>query len=444
MIKHALILSVGVIASSLSFSALGSENPKALSEDILRLTKQLEALQKRLDAYEEQATAVKQAPAAVAVEVQPEQKPESAKPELSFDGRIHFDYNWFDGAYNAQAEGRSGSDLFARRIRTGIDSELGDWEHSLILDFSENTAEIIIARVRYTGLSNGVKLQFGKLREDISLNALTSSNDTGLIERSSLADTFSPYFRWGAAAYQHHKDSGLRWAFGVYKNDAFGATGKDEDGALTLSYTGRLTWALANEKQIWHMGFWHSEREMGGNQLSAKLARGEIRRTNTRLLDYAVGGEVAELDSLSQSGLEFAFQHQSMTVEAEYARRTLDTLLDTNPLDDSVQQGYHLSLSYFPGGEVRPYHAGNALFNQPKNIRNAWELMARVSRMDASTETQGTDVLSYTVGTSYYFNPYVKFMGNLVFSEVSGPGQFEMTGNENTGKGVSARLHYAF
>ena len=74
-----------------------------------------------------------------------------------------------------------------------------------------------MARMRYSGFENGPKLQFGKLREDISLDALTSSNHIALIERSSLADTMSPYFRWGVSAYQYFPSTGLRYALGVYK-----------------------------------------------------------------------------------------------------------------------------------------------------------------------------------------------------------------------------------
>lgn len=371
------------------------------------------------------------------------QHPSSA-PSLEFDGRIQLDFNAFNGAYNATKNGASASDLFPRRVRLGVDSNVGDWDHTLLLEFAEGTAEIIMARIRYAGFSNGLRLQFGKLREDISLNALTSSNNLSLVERSSLADTFSPYFRWGASAYQYNKATGLRWALGVHKNDAFGANGEDENGRLALAYTGRLTWSKVTEQQVLHVGVWHSERDMGGRTLSPALARGEVRETNVRLLNYSAGGSTAALDSMSQSGLELAFQRKNITLEAEYGRRELSTLLRTDPLHNATIDGYSLSLSYFPAGEVRPYNTGMAIFGQPRDISHSWELVARLSQMNASNGTQGTDVTTYTLGANYYINPRIRLMANLIHSDVTGPGQVALVGTEDTGTALTARLQYLF
>jgi phosphate-selective porin OprO/OprP len=70
-------------------------------------------------------------------------------PAISFSGRVQLDYNWFNGAYNANENGSSGS-----------------------------AAEIIMARVRYSGFDNG-----------------------------------------------------LRWALGLYKNDAFGSNREEDSGS---------------------------------------------------------------------------------------------------------------------------------------------------------------------------------------------------------------------
>ena len=43
------------------------------------------------------------------------------------------DYNYFDGAYNANNDGDAGGDFFARRIRTYVESEHGNWDHKLLL-----------------------------------------------------------------------------------------------------------------------------------------------------------------------------------------------------------------------------------------------------------------------------------------------------------------------
>lgn len=362
---------------------------------------------------------------------------------LEFGGRVQLDYNYFNGAYNANNDGDAGSDFFPRRIRTYVESEHGNWDHKLLLEFGEGTAEIVLARVRYA-FDNGLKIKAGKIREDMSLNALTSSKHINTIERSTLANTFSPFFRWGVSAYQYSEDSGVRYAVGVYKNDAFGASGHDEDDSLTLAATGRLTWSSASPGDVIHLGAWHSYRDMGGNELGARFARGEVRETNIRLVDYTAGGVATALDSMSQTGLEFAFQADSLTLEAEYASRSLDTVNGADVLDGERFDGFHVSASYFLGGEQRRYKAGSALFVQPKNIKDVWELVARVSQMDATSRNQGTEVTTYTLGTSYYISSDIKFMGNLIYSDVEGPGTTALVGDEDSGMGFSARMQYLF
>lgn len=369
---------------------------------------------------------------------------EPAAPDFEIGGRIQLDYNYFNGAYNAQNNGDSAQDLFPRRIRTYVEGEITDWDYKLLLEFAEDTAEIVMARMRYSGFENGPKLQFGKLREDISLDALTSSKHIALIERSSLADTMSPYFRWGASAYQYFPSSGLRYALGVYKNDAFGSDGKDTSDNLNFALSSRLTWSQAEvDGRVLHAGLWYSARQMEGDTLSARFARGELRETNTRLVDYAVGGEEAAIDDVNQAGLELAFQRNALLLQAEYALRTINTVEDI-VLDGEDYDGYYVQASYFLTGEQRVYSKGSAVFTQPKGVADAWELAARFSSMDASSDTQGTKAETYTLGVSYYFNPNVKVMANYIHSTVDGAGTAALVGSEDVGDAFAARLQYVF
>ncbi|MCB2383874.1 OprO/OprP family phosphate-selective porin [Shewanella sp. SR1] len=366
-------------------------------------------------------------------------------PAFEIGGRIQLDYNLFNGAYNAEHNGSSAQDIFPRRVRTFVEGELQDWDYKLLLEFAENTAEIVMARMRYSGFENGPKLQFGKLREDISLDALTSSNHIALIERSSLADTMSPYFRWGVSAYQYFPSTGLRYALGVYKNDAFGSDGKDETDDLNYALSSRVTWSQAKEPgQVLHAGLWYSARQMGGDDLSASFARGELRETNTRLINYVAGGETAAIDNLNQAGLELAFQHKALLLQGEYAQRSLNTQDPQSVLDGERYQAYYLQASYFLTGEQRSYSKGSAVFSQPKGVTDAWELAARFSSVDASSDFQGTKAQTYTLGVSYYFNPKIKVMANYIHSSVDGAGTIALVGNEDVGDAFAARLQYVF
>ncbi|MBQ0833148.1 porin [Marinobacter sp.] len=364
---------------------------------------------------------------------------------LEFGGRVQVDYNYFEGAYNADKGGDPASDFFPRRIRTYVESEQGDWDHKLLLDFAEDSGEIVMARVRYSGFGNGLKVQVGKLREDISLNALTSSKYINTISRSSLANSMSPFFQWGASAYQYFNDTGFRYAVGVYKNEAFGANGRnDDDGSLALSLTGRLTWQKDLQNGVLHLGSWYSKRDMGGRVLTGALARGEVRNTNTRLVNYASGGNLVRLNSFQQAGLEAAYQYKGLTLEAEYAARELNTVDPASALDGERFDGFSLSASYFLGGQQKQYSKGSAVFKQPKGVENAWELVARLSNTDGTSDAQGTELTTYTLGTSYYYSSQIKLMSNLIYSEVDGPGVNDLVGGEDNGLGFTARIQYLF
>ena len=370
--------------------------------------------------------------------------------DLEFGGRIQADFNYFQGAYNAGKAGDPGSDFFPRRIRTYVESVHGDWDHKLLLDFADGGGEIVLARVRYKGFGNGLKVQAGKLWEEISLNGRTSSKHIATISRSSLANTMAPYFSWGASANQYFEDSGIRYAVGVYRNEAFGAVGQNVDangvdnGVLALALTGRLTWQKDLQDGVLHLGGWYSNRDMGGRDLGARFARGEVRNTNTRLVEYVAGGSPVALNSLQQAGLEAAYQLKGLTVEAEYAARELNAVDPASPLDGEVYDGYTVTASYFPAGLRKQYSKGSAVFKQPKGVRDAWELVARLSNMDATSDTQGTETTSYTLGTNYYYSSKVKFMANAIYSEVSGPGAASLVGNEDNGLGFTGRIQYLF
>ncbi|BAJ03414.1 OprO/OprP family phosphate-selective porin [Shewanella violacea] len=364
------------------------------------------------------------------------------KYSFEMGGRFQLDYDTFDGAYNAGNDGKTGSDLFPRRVRTYVEGKADNWDYKLLLDFSEG-AEITMARLRYKGFKGGPVIKLGKIREDISMEALTSSKHITGISRSMLSNTMSPYFKYGVAAYQYFKDSGLRYAVGVYKGGSFGATGKDENDDLALSYTGRLTWSpIHNDGEVLHLGLWGSHRDMGGNDLSAKFARGEVRETNVRLVNYAAGGDTYAVDNLQQWGVEFAGVYGPMSLQAEYAIRDVQAVESVN---DASFDGYYVTASYFITGESRKY-AKRGVFSSPTPLSTdgAWEVFARMSNFDATSDTQGTEADVATIGVNYYLNKKMKFMANYLMSDVSGPGTQDLVGDYDSGNAMTLRAQYLF
>jgi len=368
----------------------------------------------------------------------------SADGKKSFEigGRFQLDYNSFDGAYNADNNGKTGADLFPRRVRTYVEGQANDWDYKLLLDFSEG-AEITLARLRYKGFKNGPTVKVGKIREDISLEALTSSKHITAISRPMLSNAMSPYFKYGVSAYQYFKDTGLRYAVGAYKGGSFGSNGKDENDNLAVSYTGRLTWSpIHSGDKVIHLGLWASQRDFGGKDLSAKFARGEVRQTNTRLVNYAAGGSTYAVDNIDQMGIEFASVYGPLSIQAEYAKRDVNAVDSSN---DNSFDGYYVTASYFLTGEHRVYKK-RGVFNSPKPLsdKGAWEVFARMSNFDATSETQGTESDVITLGVNYYLNKKIKVMANYLMADVKGPGTSDLVGQYNDGNAFTARVQYLF
>lgn len=370
---------------------------------------------------------------------------QSADGSKSFEigGRFQLDYNRFDGAYNADNDGKTGSDLFPRRVRTYVEGEADNWDYKLLLDFAEDKGEITLARLRYKGFKNGPTIKMGKIREDISLEALTSSKHITAISRPMLANVMSPYFKYGASAYQYFKSTGLRYAIGAYKGGSFGTDGKDENGDMTMSVTGRLTWSpVHNKGETLHFGLWGSQRDMGGDVLSAKFARGEVRNTNVRLVNYAAGGDTFAVNDMTQYGLEFAGVYGPLSIQGEYAVRDVDAV---ESMYDSSYDGYYVTASYFLTGEHRVYKK-RGVFNSPTPLsdKGAWEIFARMSQFDAADNNQGTETEVITLGATYYLNKKIKVMANYLMSDVSGPGASDLVGQHTDGNALTARVQYLF
>ncbi len=372
-------------------------------------------------------------------------KVKSSKGNKTFKmgGRFQLDFNSFDGAYNADNNGASGSDLFPRRIRTYVQGKVDNWDYKLLLDFSDNSGEITLARLRYKGFNNGPVIKLGKIREDISLEALTSSKHITAISRPMIANVMSPYFKFGVSAYQYFKDTGLRYAIGAYKGGSFGTDGKNSNGNMDLSYTGRLTWSPVHSGgEVLHFGLWASHRDFSGDTLSAKMARGEVRKTNVRLVNYAAGGDSFAIDDLQQWGVEFASVNGPFSLQGEYAKRKVNAVAASN---ETSFDGYYITASYFLTGEHRVYKK-RGVFNSPTPLSTAgaWEVFARMSNFDATNNNQGTEVDVVTLGVNYYLNKKIKFMGNYLFSDVSGPGASALVGEHDSGNAMTLRVQYLF
>lgn len=387
----------------------------------------------------------------------------SSGSSFKLNGRFHLDYDSFDGAYNGKNSGDSASDLFIRRARIGISGNMNPvWGYKFTLAFgggnrgdsNREDGRIQNAILSYNGFKQmgGPQIQIGKIKEDATLEAITSSNYITTISRSTIVNAVSPYFNWGLRVNQNFKKYGLRYAIGAYQAADGSSNGREDGSGKNLwAVTSRVNYApIVSSKQTVHLGVWGSYRD-NGDGLLRNRARGEIRNTNIRLLDSNAGGKGIAVSSISEYGLEVAGTYDRFSLQSEYIKRNADAVYTNDP--EPKLSGFYATVSYFMTGESRYYDQAKGVFSQPKNVANAVEAFIRFSSADArfdntnmNNQSQGTQVKVFTLGVNYYLNPQVRVMLNYLDTKVSGSDEAVngLVNMQDEGKGIVARVQYLF
>lgn len=141
-----------------------------------------------------------------------------------------------------------------------------------------------------------------------------------------------------------------------------------------------------------------------GSDLVRIRARPESHVTGTRLIDT---GDIPAARSRTSLGLEFAAVYGALSAQAEYVQQSVDA----EPGDFDFE-GYYAYLSWFPGGQSRPYKDGK--FDRVQ-AENAWEFGLRFSSLDLNDgAVTGGEEDNLTFGANYYVNPHLRFMLNYI------------------------------
>jgi len=356
---------------------------------------------------------------------------------VKLGGRLHLDFAAYDGAYNP--ENGTGTDIYVRRGRVYFASSHGDFSYKVILDYDDGETVLHGATVTYKGLGKDKKLNAGKLKEDISLQGMTSSKWVTSIERAMIPDTFQVGFNYGVQ-YSHAMQNGLRYSVSLTKDQEL-ADGNEPDGSLQLATTGRLTYSNTDNNEVLHLGLSASHRNWGSNDFSIRQT-GEVRKDQNRLANFSnqVGAQQIDASSAMLLVGEFGYQLGRVHLSAEYGQ--IDVSANQGP-DETFEGGY-AQLGYFLSDNSRKYSKGSAKWDKPTNLNNQWEIFARLSTFDMTTDTSGTKAEVITVGANHYINKSVRMSYNYVFGDVSGPSQVALTGSEDDGQAFVARLQYVF
>jgi len=319
-----------------------------------------------------------------------------AQTTIDIGGRLHV-----DGALYDEDVTELGGGTELRRARLFAEGALAeDWDYKFEFDFNDGEVTPTDTYVQYKGLSLGT-LKIGQFKMPFSLEEQTSSRFITFMERAMINE-FVPGRRIGVGYEATQR--GLTFGAAMFGQEA-GDNAEDEG----VGAAARVAYAFRpREGALVHLGLGGAYEEPETTDTPSDVvrirARPESHVTSTRLVDT---GELAAARSRTSLGLEFAAVYGSLSAQAEYIQQSLDT--EGGDFDFG---GYYAYVSWFPGGQSRPYKDGK--FDRVQ-AENAWEFGLRFSSLDLDDGTvAGGEEDNVTVGANYYVNPHLRFMLNYV------------------------------
>ncbi len=291
-----------------------------------------------------------------------------------------------------------------RRARLGANGEIDDnWSYKVEFEFvgDSNVKDVWI---RYT--ADWGKVTIGQTKVPFSLNVLTSDKYTTLMERAMVASTFGPERRLGVR--WEHALPGWYLAAMVFGKEA----NQDVNGDQGVGFAGRAVWNTQNDKALYHVGLnamW-MEPESTEDDTFVYEARPQSHVTNERLVSVTV----TQANSSTSLGLELAARWGSLSAQAEVIGAEVDQT--AAGVSDPGFNGYYGFISWFPGGDIRPYKDG--VFGRVM-ANKAWEFAIRYSYIDLDDGVfSGGEETNTTLGVNYYVNPKLRFMANYMHADV--------------------------
>lgn len=362
---------------------------------------------------------------------------------IRFAGLVQMDFNQYDGAYNASKNGRTGSDVFVRRVHLRLFHKASDeLDYVMLLLADDDTTKFLVGFARYQP-NKTTELRIGKIKEDRSFSVQYIGEElTG--ERPMVANAFATAFQWGV---QGHKllGQGIRVSAGVFEDKKYAGNkdGRDDNNKLLLGYNIRGTWGYESNDLLMHLGASYALRDLGKESFALSEQAG-IRRATNKL---AVSPTISSAEDVSIILTELAIQKGAFRIEGEYGVMDVDALSTT----DHSFNGYYLSANYFIDGKTHlAYNHKYAKFGRPSNENGVWEVYGRYSVLDLVDNNAGSKAEVSMLGATYYLNTSLHFQLQYYQTDVSGPytKQSFFSGddgkNYHDGNAIAARVSYRF
>ncbi len=311
--------------------------------------------------------------------------------QFKMGGRLQFDYNNVTVDPSEGEKVTKSNDVELRRARIFMAGEIQDWAFKAQFNMSEGdsagTPEDLY--IRYKGFGKAAVVTVGKQKEGFSLEAVESSKDITMLERSAIVEAFSFGRNIGLSVAGD-------WGQGYYSVGIFEDSDSDKLSMNNPALDGRFVYnPVKSDDAVVHLGLGYSHRA----------------------------------DEETFKNIELGTSVGAFHAQGEYFRLDEKDALN-NDLD---RDGYYVQAAYVITGEHRGYKNGAFKRIKPSSENGAWELSARYESGYGKYKDFGLekeDGQALTAGVSWYANNNVKIGLNYGLAEV----------DSNDDKGQSLRL----
>jgi phosphate-selective porin OprO and OprP len=334
-------------------------------------------------------------------------KPSGLAPP-TLRGRAQFDALVYNNDEGSQSTGTE-----VRRFRLGAKGDLSE-QLSYVAEADFGGGEVSLQDVMLTyEAAETVALSVGYFKPPITLDELTSSNETVFLERSAYASTFAPGRRVGVAARAWGEQWGVSGGLFGETEDSDLDTEREE--AWLAAARGYVD-LLSGEPAL-HLGVsaYHTELPARGPGVWLRV-RPETGRA-PRLLD--TGAFIAEEGTFV--GFEFGYGSGPLTIQAEAGG--IDYAGAISGPDFS---GWSAQAAWRWTGEARPYDIESGVFGRIRPARplgqgglGALETGLRVTHLDLADETvDGGEMTTYGLVVNWLPITRLRLSANLIQARI--------------------------
>ena len=405
-------LSVALAAAlaSTSWTAAAADNSSEIAElkaQLAALTAKVAELEERSDAQsgvniDTAAQLDKLTSGSTVVETKGGIKVTSADKnfEATVGGRIHFDAYAFDRDI---VDVTGGSEF--RRGRLTLTGKAFGWDYKVEQDFSAGTNLDGLREAYIAKAALGGRFIIGHGKPWRSMDELTSSNETLMMERpfSSSSGLFNGrQFAQGVAYIHGNASSNYTAGFSLF--NVRNAVAARNEG---IGWTARATYApINNDNNTLHFGGWFSSENLNkGSSTVSAVANYAGRRGPSQTIATVTG---ASGDKVLAYALEAAGSFGPVFFQSEYVNANFGAPLGK----DQDIRTFYVEGGWLLNGGHKVYKPALGVFGAPKvGDDGLWELTARYDTIE-NKDILNREASSFVLGVNYYVNPNLRFMFN--------------------------------